>query len=107
MRFQSHGKCITQHLLVVEVMLHPLYVLIVLVALAGNEDDIALLGKHAGRADGLTTVNDGDNAGLLCRGEPRKHVIDDVLRLLEAGVVAGDDDLSYAFIRLHERLLRE
>ena len=77
-------------------VLHTLYVLIVLVALAGNEDDIALLGKHTGRADGLTTVNDGNHAGLLRRSEPGKHVIDDVLRLLETGVVAGDDDLVAA-----------
>ena len=65
-------------------------------AFACDEDDIALRGKHAGSADGFAAVGDGDHVGLLCGGEACEHVGDDVLRLFEAGIIAGDDDLVAA-----------
>ena len=43
--------------MVVEVVLYTLDLLIVLVALAGNEDDIAFLSQHTGGTDSLTAVN--------------------------------------------------
>ena len=42
-------------------MFHSLYLLIVLMSLAGNENNVALLGHHAGSAYSLATVDNGDN----------------------------------------------
>ena len=39
------AKDLTQHLLIIEMVLHPLHVLICLVPFARNEDNIPLLGK--------------------------------------------------------------
>ena len=51
--------------MVVEVMLHAVYLLVGLMSLTGNEDHVSLLRHHAGSADSLLTVNDGDDLLLL------------------------------------------
>ena len=87
--------------LVVEMVLYPLDFLIVFMAFACNQDDIALLGEHTCRADGLTAVNDADDLFHLLRGEACQHVVDDVLRFFKPWVVAGDDH----FVALFHSLL--
>ena len=66
--------------------------LIVLVPFACYEDDVALLGQHDGRLDGLAAVGNAHYFLHLLLVQPGQHVVDDVLWFLEAGVVAGDDD---------------
>ena len=73
-------------------MLDALDFLIVLVALAGYEDDVTFLGQHGGRLDGLTTVGNADDLLHLLGVQPGQHVVDDILWLLKARIVAGDDD---------------
>ena len=72
-------------------VLHALNFLIVLVAFAGNEDHVSLLSHHTGRANGLTTVHDTDHFLHLTDIKSCQHIVDDVLRLLKAGVVRSDD----------------
>ena len=75
--------------------------------LTGNKDDVALFGQHAGCTDGLATVDDAQHLLHLFRVEACQHIVDDGLRLLEAGIVAGDNDtvtLTNGFLS-HERTL--
>ena len=65
--------------------------LIVLVTLAGQDDDVAALGVIHGVVDGLHTVGNG-HVGRVGVPHARQNVVDDGLRLLGAGVVAGDND---------------
>lgn len=83
--------------MVVEVMLHTLYILIVLMSLAGYEHYVALLCHHAGGAYSLAAVDNGYHLLHLLRVESGEHVVDDVLRLLEARVVACDITRSLCF----------
>ena len=78
--------------MVVEVMLHALDDLIVLVSLAGYEDDVARLSHCASGADGFSAIYYADDAAPLRCVETSQHVVDDVLRLLVPGVVTRDDD---------------
>ena len=82
-----------KHFLVVKVMLHALDLLVVFMSLSGNEDYIALLGQHAGCADCFLAVNDADHRLHLLGVETSQHIVDDVLWLFEARIVAGDDNL--------------
>ena len=76
-------------------------------AFAGNKDHIALLSHHAGRTDGLTTVYDADDFLHLTGIEALQHIVDDVLRLLETGIVRRDDHTVALLHRLlgHQRTL--
>ena len=74
--------------MVVEVVLYALHVLIVLVALAGYEYDVALFGHHAGCAYGLAAVDDADDFLHLLLVKSCQHVVDDGLRVFKARVVA-------------------
>ena len=76
-------------------------------ALAGNQDDVALLSQHTRCADGLAAVGNGQHLLHLFLVEPCHHVVDDVLGFLEARIVAGDDDavaLLHGFLS-HQRTL--
>ena len=88
-------------------MFHSLYLLIVLMSLAGNENNVALLGHHAGSAYSLATVDNGDNLLHLLWIESGEHVVDDVLRFLETWVVACDNHTVALLDSLlsHERTL--
>ena len=93
--------------MVVEVVLHALYLLIGLVSLSSDEDYVTLLCHHAGSLDGFASVSDGYHLLHLLGVQSCHHVVDDVLRLLEAWIVAGDYDavaLTYSLLR-HERTL--
>ena len=96
-----------KHFLVVEVMLHALDLLVVFMSLSGNEDYIALLGQHAGCADCFLAVNDADHLLHLLGVETSQHVVDDVLWLFKARIVAGDDNLIALLDSLlcHQRAL--
>ena len=65
--------------------------LIVLMTLAGQNDDVAALGVIHGVVDGLHPVGDG-HIGRVGVPHTHQNVVDDGLRLLGAGVVAGDND---------------
>ena len=47
--------------MVIKMMLHAVYLLIVLVSLAGNEDDITLLCHHGRGTDGLLAVDNRED----------------------------------------------
>ena len=89
---QLKAEGFTNDFVVIEVVLDTLDVLIVFMALAGNEDDIAWLRHHTGCADSLATIYDTDYFALVfwC-GDARKHIVNDVLRLLKTGIIGGDD----------------
>ena len=70
--------------MVVEVMLHTLYLLVILMSFSSYEYHVALLRHHAGCAYCLTTVGDGYHLLHLLRIESGKHIVDDVLWFLEA-----------------------
>ena len=87
--FKTEG---TAHFLViVEVMLHALHILIRLVALAGNENHVARLRQHHRRTDGLAPVANAQRLRLLLLVESGQHVVDDVLRIFEARIIARND----------------
>ena len=69
-------------------------------ALSGNQDDVARLRQQAGGLDCLAAVGDADGLLHVVLVESGEHVVDDVLRLLEAGVVGGDDDTVAQSCRL-------
>ena len=77
--------------------------LVVLVALARYQHDIALMRATDGFENGACAI------GLDVRlaRHPRQNGIDDVARILVARVVAGDPDLVRAFCRRmpHQRTL--
>lgn len=78
-------------------VLHTFYLLIVLVTLTGNEHDVTFLCHHASRLDGFLTVNNRQHFLHLLLVQTGYHIIDDGLRILEAGVVTRDDDLVALF----------
>lgn len=89
----SESEGFANDFMVIKVVFHPLDILIVFVALTGNEDNISWLSHHTSCADGLASINDADDLALvLGRCNSGKHIIDDVLGLLEAGIVRRDDD---------------
>ena len=75
--------------MVIEVVFHTLYVLIVLMTLAGNEHYVALFSHHTGCADGFATVYDAYNLLHLLLVKPCQHIVDDGLRVFKARIVAG------------------
>ena len=83
--------------MVVKVVFHTLHVLIVFVSLAGDENDVALFGHHAGCAYSLAAVDDADNLFHLLLVETCQHVVDDGLRFFKARVVAGYDNAVALF----------
>ena len=88
---QTHG--FAYHLVVVEVVFYAFYDLVIFMSLAGHKDDIVGLGHHDGRTDGLASIADGD--GLLTEFlavETCLHIVEDVHRLFETWVVAGEDE---------------
>ena len=75
---------------------HPVHFLILLVPFAGNEDNVAFPGHHAGCADSLTAVGDADSVTKLFRGETRLHVVEDAFGILAAGIVGCEHQLVAA-----------
>src|SRR5574344_2116180 len=96
------SETFAHHFMVIEMVLHPFYFLIILMSLTGNENHIAFFRHHTCRADSLTAVNDGEHFLHLLGIETSQHIIDNVLRLLKAGIIARND---YAVALLH-RLFR-
>ena len=105
--FRFDSKNLSYNLTVIEVMLHALDFLIVFMALAGYEDDVALLSQHTSRLDGFLAINDAYHLLHLLRCQTSQHVVDDVLWFFETWIVGGDDDavaLLDSFLS-HERTL--
>ena len=73
-------------------MLHAVYLLIVLVPLAGNEDDITFLCHHGRGTDGLLAVDNREDFLFLRGVKACEHIVDDCLRVLVARVVAREND---------------
>lgn len=89
----SESEGFANDFMVIKVVFHALDILVVFVAFTGNEDNISWLSHHTCCADGLASINDADDLALvLGRCNSGKHIIDDVLGLLEAGIVRRDDD---------------
>ena len=78
-------------------MLHTLDLLIVLMAFAGYENHITLFCHHTGGTNGLFSVDDTHHLLHLLVVETRQHVVDDILRFLETGIIAGDNYLVAEF----------
>ena len=70
-----------------ERLLHAHHVLVVLVALAGNQHHVARIGTGHGQRDGAGAV--GLDQGGVRRGQPGHHLAQDGLRVFAARVVAG------------------
>src|SRR4051812_28285993 len=69
--------------------------LVIFVAFAGEEDDVAGLGQGDGHADGGTAVGlDGDFVfGFPVGGEAGANFFDDGVGVFGARIVAGENDL--------------
>ncbi len=88
----SNAESGTQFFVIVKVVLHTLDVLIRLVPLACHENNIARGCQHHGCANGLAAVCDADDLLALFGIKSGEHIVDDVLRLFKARIVARDDD---------------
>ena len=66
--------------------------LIVLMALAGDKDDIAFLCQHDSRLNRFLAVGYRDHFLHLLGIQASQHVIDDVLWLFEPGIVGSNDN---------------
>ena len=89
--FVSETESLAYHFMVVEMVLHSLYYLIVLVSLAGNQYYVTWFSHHTCCANGFAAVYYADDLLLLLLVQTRQHVVDDVLWLFEAWIVARND----------------
>ena len=75
------------YFMVIEMVLNTLHILIVLMTLTCYENDIARLSHHTGCADGFAPIHNTDYLAHICGRKASKHIIDNVLRFFEAGIV--------------------
>ena len=61
--------------------------------LAGNEDDITLLGQHTGRTNCLLAVYNTHYLLHLLSVETCQHIVDNILRFFKTWIIRGDNDL--------------
>ncbi|WP_423837305.1 hypothetical protein, partial [Sutterella wadsworthensis] len=59
---------------------------------AGNEDNVSRLRQQTGGLYGVFPIGDTDCLLQIVFVQACQHVIDDVLRLFEAGIVGSDDN---------------
>ena len=91
-------------LMVVEVGLDAFDDLVVLVAFAGDEDDVTGLGEGTGGLDGCSTVFDDEGREEFVRRESVGHVLEDGGGFFVTGVVGGEDELfgaAFGYLRHH------
>ena len=81
-----------KYFFIIEMMLHSFYLLIVFVSFAGNEDNVSRLRQQTGGLYGVFPIGDTDCLLQIVFVQACQHVIDDVLRLFEAGIVGSDDN---------------
>ena len=61
--------------------------------LAGNEDDITLLGQHTGCTDSFLAVYNTHYLLHLLSVETCQHIVDNILRFFKTWIIRGDNDL--------------
>ena len=93
--------------MIIKVVLYTLNNLIILMTLSGNQDNISRLCQYAGCTDGFPSIYDSQYALALFLSQTSQHIVDDLLRLLESGVVAGDNHTVAVLYSLlsHQRTL--
>ena len=93
-----HFKCFDDDFPLIEMVLRVTDYLIGFVTLARKQDGRPFLGGKYGGADGLPAVGDADCLHPGLGAEACLDLLDDVLGLLGAAVVGGDDDSVGEFL---------
>ena len=85
-------KDFTNNLMVIEMMLHTIYLLVVLMSLTSHKDYVTLLCHHGCGANCLLTISNREYLLALCCVESSKHIVDNSLWFFVAWVVTCKDN---------------
>ena len=84
---------------------HSFYILVIFVSFTGHKNYVPFFSQHGCRFDCLRTVGNAQRTFHIRLAQSGYHILNDIVRLLKAGIVGCEDHLVAKFHRFlrHQR----